>query len=140
MDPEIAALASTAGTTIVALLVTDAWQTARDRVAALWQRARPERTEAVVAELEAARGDLLLAADADGDEVAKTQEELAAEWQARVRRLLTAEPEMVAELRLLLAELAPEAPGVVPVNSQRATASGNARVYQAGRDMRWGQQ
>ncbi|GAA1217723.1 hypothetical protein GCM10009665_04520 [Kitasatospora nipponensis] len=136
MDPEMAALASTAGTTLVTLLATDAWQRTRDGFASLWRRVQPERAEAVVAELDATRSDLL-AAEAGGD--ADSRAELSAEWQGRVRRLLVAHPEEREALRTLIDELAPHPP-VVPSVTQHATASGHARVYQAGRDQNFSQQ
>ncbi|MGW7518803.1 hypothetical protein ACWGJ2_24765 [Streptomyces sp. NPDC054796] len=129
MDPEIAALAGTAGTALVSLLTTEAWQAAREGVVAIWRRVLPERADAVGAELEASRRDLLDARH-EGDEA--TAEELAAEWRSRIRRLLRDHPEVADELRSLLTE-----PGVQPPSvNQHANASGNARVYQAGRDMR----
>lgn len=132
MDPEIAALAGTAGTTLVTLLATDTWHSVRDRVVALWQRARPDTAPAVAIELDVTREDLL-GAQATGDEAVEA--EMAAEWQGRIRRLLTAHPALTGELRTLLAELAPDA-APAPTVTQHAAASGQARVYQAGRDMR----
>ncbi|GAA2308345.1 hypothetical protein OHT20_38565 [Streptomyces caniferus] len=132
MDPEIAALAGTAGTTLVTLLATDTWHSVRDRVVALWQRARPDRAPAVAAELDVTREELL-GARAAGDEAVEA--EMGSEWQGRIRRLLTAHPELAGELRTLLAELAPDT-APAPTITQHATASGQAHVYQAGRDMR----
>ncbi|MFE2159907.1 hypothetical protein ACFW9M_19075 [Streptomyces lydicus] len=136
MDPEIAALAGTAGTTLVTLLATDTWHSVRDGLVTLWQRARPDRAPAVAAELDAARAEVLTA-QAIGDR--DTEAEVGAEWQGRIRRLLSAHPELVDDLRTLLNEVAPDS-AAVPVVTQHATASGQARVYQAGRDMRLGPQ
>ncbi|WP_328724808.1 hypothetical protein [Streptomyces sp. NBC_00259] len=130
MEPEIAALASAAGTTIVTLMATDAWQRTREGITSLWRRFHPERVEAVAAELDAAHDDLL-ASHTTGDP--DTERELAAEWQGRIRRLLTARPEVAEELRTLLDELDPRA-ATAPAVAQQATASGHARIYQAGRD------
>jgi hypothetical protein len=58
MDPEIAALAGTAGTTVVTLMAGDAWQRTRDGVVALWRRVHPERADSIDAELEATRSDV----------------------------------------------------------------------------------
>lgn len=134
MDPEMTMLAGTAGTTLVTLLTTEAWQRARDGIASLWRRAEPERAEAISAELDVTRRDLL-AAQAGGD--GESRNELGAEWQGRMRRLLAAHPEETEALRTLLAELAPHAPAGTSV-TQHATASGHARVYQAGRDQNFG--
>ncbi|GGZ22693.1 hypothetical protein [Streptomyces poonensis] len=135
MDPELAVLAGTAGTTLVTLLTTEAWERVRDGIASLWRRVEPERAEAIAAELEVARRDLL-AAQVDGD--LESRGELGAEWQGRMRRLLVAHPEETAALRALLDELAPYTPEA-PAVTQHATASGQARVYQAGRDQHFGQ-
>ena len=55
MDAEVALLAQSAGTTLVALMATDAWHRARDGITQLWRRTQPERAETVAAELEAGR-------------------------------------------------------------------------------------
>jgi hypothetical protein len=133
MGPEIAELARTAGTTMVTLMAGQAWESAREGLVSLWQRFQPDRAETVGGELEATREDLLLA-QRTGD--ADTESELTAEWQARVRRLLVARPEVADELRRILAELSPQpaqAPSAVEVRL-RAEVSGSGRVYQAGRD------
>ncbi|MFG3366591.1 hypothetical protein ACIPWY_11855 [Streptomyces sp. NPDC090032] len=132
MEPEIAALAGTAGTTLVTLLATDTWHSIRDGLVSLWQRVRPDRAPAIADELGATR-DELLAAQAEGDREAEA--EVRAEWQGRIRRLLAAHPELTEDLRAMLAELAPD-DVAVPAVTQHATASGQARVYQSGRDMR----
>ncbi|MGW6144067.1 hypothetical protein [Streptomyces sp. NPDC055140] len=134
MDPEMAVLAGTAGTTLVTLLTTEVWQRARDGVASLWRRAEPERAGVISAELEVTRRELL-AAQAGGD--LESPSELGAEWQGRIRRLLAAHPEETEALRTLLNELAPYTSAESSV-TQHATASGHARVYQAGRDQNFG--
>ncbi|GHJ95414.1 hypothetical protein SNE510_49330 [Streptomyces sp. NE5-10] len=134
MDAELAVLAGTAGTTLVTLLTTEAWQRVSDGITSLWRRAEPQRAEAISAELEVTRTDLL-AARAAGDP--DTDGELGAEWQGRIRRLLVAHPEEAAGLRALLDELRPVTPDA-PAVTQHATASGHARVYQAGRDQHVG--
>ncbi|MFE2823110.1 hypothetical protein [Streptomyces sp. NPDC059271] len=130
MEPEIAALASSAGTTVVTLMATDAWQRVREGIASLWRRGHAERVEAVAAELDATREDLL-AALAAGDQ--GVEGELQVEWQGRIRRLLAARPEVAEDLRTLLNEFDPLA-GTAPSITQHATASNHARIYQAGRD------
>ncbi|MFF6998280.1 hypothetical protein ACFY93_25415 [Streptomyces sp. NPDC008313] len=133
MDPEIAALAGTAGTTVVTLMATNAWESTRDGMVALWRRFQPSRAESIGEELEAGREELLLAREA-GD--AESEAELTAEWQGRVRRFLLARPEAAEALRGVLDELypsAPEQPGTERIRLE-AHASGQARVYQAGRD------
>ncbi|WP_334589077.1 hypothetical protein [Streptomyces sp. B21-083] len=83
--------------------------------------------------MEATREDALAAGEADDQEALG---ELRLEWQGRLRRLLAAQPDVAVELRRLLDELEPSgstAPSAKAIH-QHATASGRARVYQAGRD------
>ncbi|MGP3683692.1 hypothetical protein ACTVZO_03110 [Streptomyces sp. IBSNAI002] len=134
MDPEITALAASAGTALVTALATEAWQSASAGLVTLWRRVLPERADAVEAELDATRDDLL---DAHGEGDHETRAELAAEWQGRIRRLLSAHPEAAGELRALLIDPQPQPPAA-PAVTQHATASGESRVYQAGRDMHLG--
>ena len=130
MDPEIAALAGTAGTTVVTLMAGDAWQRTREGVVALWRRVHPERADSIDAELEATRTEVL-AGRAAGDR--QSEEELTAEWQGRIRRLLAGSPAVAEDLRHLLDEISPGAESAAQIR-MRATASGHGRVYQAGRD------
>ncbi|GAB2801221.1 hypothetical protein GCM10027073_36940 [Streptomyces chlorus] len=130
MDPETALLAQSAGVTLVTLMTTDAWNRTREGVTRLWRRTQPHRAEAVAAELAVTREDALAAGEADDQE---TLGELHAEWQGRLRRLLAARPGAAAELRGLLEELDPGG-ATGPAITQHASASGRARIYQAGRD------
>ncbi|WP_319691344.1 hypothetical protein [Streptomyces sp. ME19-01-6] len=112
MEPQIADLARTAGSTVVALMATDAWQRARERIVALWRQAQPDRADGIDGELETTHDDLLAARDAeDGSEGEQTQRELSEEWAGRMRRFLAAHPEVVEELRRILDELSPALPG-----------------------------
>ncbi|WP_060887459.1 hypothetical protein [Streptomyces caniscabiei] len=130
MEPELALLAQSAGTTVVALMATDAWHRVRDGITQLWRRTQPERAEIVAAELEAGREDVLSAAAADDEE---TLDALRLQWQGMMLRLLVARPAAVEELRALLDQLDPGDPAARQI-TQHATASGQGRVYQAGRD------
>ncbi|MYS22519.1 hypothetical protein GA0115240_142182 [Streptomyces sp. DvalAA-14] len=131
MDPEITSLAQGGGATLVTLMATDAWQAAREGFVQLWRRMQPNRAEAISAELDAGHAEVAAAVVVDDQGVLS---EVRAEWQGRLRRLLVGRPEAVAELRRLLDEIAPLALAGVPAVTQRAIASGHARIYQAGRD------
>ncbi|MET9731652.1 hypothetical protein ABZZ79_13605 [Streptomyces sp. NPDC006458] len=131
MDAEVALLAQSAGTTLVALMATDAWQHMRDGMTRLWRRTQPERADTVAAELEAGREDVLAATVADDQQ---TLDELRLRWQGAVQRLLVARPDAVEELRALLDQLDPAEGSAARQITQHATASGQGRVYQAGRD------
>ncbi|MDW4905778.1 hypothetical protein RB628_10625 [Streptomyces sp. ADMS] len=80
--------------------------------------------------MEAGREDGLAAVAADDQ---ATLGELRLQWQGLVRRLLVARPAAVEELRALLDQLDPAGSAARQI-TQHATASGQARVYQAGRD------
>lgn len=128
MDGESAALASTAATTLVALLTTDAWKRATSEIVALWRRFRPAHADAVEADLTQAHDEAVA-----GDEaVART---LTAEWESRLGRLIAADSEAVAELRLLTDRLVEQRPTTI---TQKAKASGHGTVIQVGRDARIG--
>ncbi|MFI6421469.1 hypothetical protein ACIBG6_29200 [Streptomyces sp. NPDC050842] len=132
MEAQMVELARVAGTAVVTLMATDAWERTRDGVVALWQRVSPARADGVEGELEATRDDLLAARE-DGDDL--TEQELREEWVGRLRRLLREQPEVADELRRILGELdpRPQDTGAVTVKL-RAEATGGGRVYQAGRD------
>ncbi|MFJ3932237.1 MULTISPECIES: hypothetical protein [unclassified Streptomyces] len=132
MDAQLADLARTAGSAVVTLMATDAWERVRDGVVAVWRRASPGRADGVQGELEAAREELATARET-GDEL--TEQEIREEWSGRLRRLLREQPDVAEELRRVLAEADPQAAGerTCTVRMQ-ATASGSGRVYQAGRD------
>ncbi|WP_323180471.1 hypothetical protein [Streptomyces sp. NBC_00102] len=112
-------------------MASDAWQVTRDRLVQLWQRVQPHRADDVTAQLDAGRAETAIAAESDDQEVLA---ELRAEWQGRLRRLLAARPDAAAELRGLLDEIAREEPPGSSAVTQHATASGHARINQAGRD------
>ncbi|KPI08572.1 hypothetical protein OK074_3573 [Actinobacteria bacterium OK074] len=107
MDAELVSLAGTGATTLVTLMVTDGWEQVRSRVAAFFSRGREGEAEAVQAELESSRAELV-AARAAQDEDAEA--DVRAEWRVRMRRTLQADPQAAAELRALLDELLPAEP------------------------------
>jgi hypothetical protein len=127
VEAELAGLATSGATTLVGLMVSDAWERARDRLSAFFARGGDGRAvDAQREQLEASRAELVAAREsgADGDE---TTADLADEWRARLRRVLRADPAAADELRALLAELAPqEAAG--PTTVIHNTISGNAVV------------
>jgi hypothetical protein len=136
VDPELTALTSTAATTVVQLLATAAWEQATSAVGGLWRRVHPERAQTVHAELEESRAEVLAARQA-GDE--QVEQALVGEWQGRLRRLVAADPQLVDELRRVVAELRvaladADAPQGAAITMQ-ATTFGNSRVNQAGRDV-----
>jgi hypothetical protein len=134
VDAEISALAGAAATTLITLLTTEGWQRAKTQFSVLWNRVQPSKSDVIASQIDETHNDLLVAQQ-DGD--ISAQRELLAEWQGRFRRILAAHPELTESLRLLLAEIAPDGPRPDAV-SQHAVASGQARVFQAGRDQNFG--
>jgi hypothetical protein len=131
VEPELAALASAAGTAVVSLLATDAWTALKAGLAAVWGRVHPDRADTVAAELAEARQELV-AARAVGDREAEHM--LTVEWQVRLRRLLAADPGAAVELRrLLFVEL--NGARAAADRGQIAVATGGSVVSQAGRDL-----
>ncbi|MFH8987472.1 hypothetical protein [Streptomyces sp. NPDC017940] len=122
MDAELAALAAAGATALVQSMVGDGWTAARERVVGFFSRRRAAGAAggegAVAGELDEAREELVAARDGDDPDAAA---DVQAEWRNRLRRTLRADPEAAAELRALLAELAPadgtEGPGGVVHNS-----------------------
>ncbi len=119
MDAELVELATSGATTLVGLMVTDAWTQARDRFVALFGRGRPEE---LTAELEVVRGEVVAGGDA-----AEATSELA----PKLRRALQNDPALRSELQALLAELAPQVePGTVALTISGGTY--NEMVMQVG--------
>lgn len=137
MDPELTALTSTAATTVVQLLATAAWEQATCAVGGLWRRVHPERAQTVQAELEDSRVEVLDARETRNEQV---EQALVGEWQGRLRRLVAADPQLVDELRRVVAELRSAladagAPPQGTTITMQATTFGAGRVNQAGRDL-----
>lgn len=140
MDTEAVALLTTAGTTVVGLMATDAWQQTHDGLVRLWHRFRPEHADAVGRELATHRATIDGGATASVTESGVAPEAgLGPLWTQELRELL-ADPQAARELGALLlactqsaaAQSAGTAPGKQRVE---AKAKGHGRAYAAGRDM-----
>lgn len=121
-----------AATALIGAMATDAWQKARSAVLALWRRVHPDQVATLEAQLGEARSDVLA-----GD--ARVAGDLASEWKRKLLHLLENDPSLADELQRVLDEqLTP----LLPSTEQRvniamtATATGQGRVIQAGRDVR----
>ncbi|WP_017241359.1 hypothetical protein [Streptomyces sp. SS] len=136
MDPIV--VAEAASTALVGAMATDAWRQARDGVVALWRRVHPERAEDVGEDLTR-----LHEIVGDGEGGAEAGEAMARLWQLRLRDLLLADAELTTELTGRLARLTDEivarnaSAGDQGIGTQHleAHATGEGRVYQAGRDL-----
>ncbi|MER6717144.1 NB-ARC domain-containing protein [Streptomyces sp. NPDC000877] len=101
MEAELAALAASGATTLVGLMISDSWTSAKERLTRFLARRRSagEAEE----ELQAASEELARARE-EGDTAA--EEEIEADWRQRLLDVLQEEPAAAAELRSLLAEWA----------------------------------
>ncbi|MFC5722022.1 hypothetical protein ACFP1Z_17800 [Streptomyces gamaensis] len=127
MEAELAALAASGATTLVGVMVSDAWGQAKGRLA--WFFARGGDEEAAGEELSEAREELVAARAAED---APLVADIEAGWRMRLRRVLQADPAAAEELRRLLAELEPE--GGEPAGGVRNSVSGvvHGSVVQSG--------
>ncbi|MFE0422114.1 hypothetical protein [Streptomyces sp. NPDC058953] len=130
MDPNLVTLATTAGTSLVAVLVAEGWQQTRDGVVTVWRRFRPHSADEVEQALETSRTSALAAA---GPDSAGPLEE---QWAERFAALLDECPAAADDLRGLVDEWRSTAGGQRIDGGVRleATARDNARVYQSARD------
>jgi hypothetical protein len=133
---DITTLAALVGNAIVAAIVTDSWEHVRASVVRLWRLTYPQRADTIEAVLTETREELIVAQEC-GNAVA--QQELAAEWQRRVRSLLTTREDAGPEVERLLDQvltpiLVESGQQIQGPQSIAAIASGNARIYQSGRD------
>lgn len=132
MDPIVLA----AGTALVKVIVTDAWPQAKDAVTGLWRRGHPQQADGVGTELDTLRADIMQARR-DGD--ADTETALVGAWQVKLQQLLRADPTLATELRRVVDQVF--TPALTPDEQTRVqtiitgTASGHARLTQAGRDV-----
>ncbi|MFI8516384.1 hypothetical protein ACIGEZ_00925 [Streptomyces sp. NPDC085481] len=115
MEAELVALATAGATALVQQMVGDGWERARTRIATFFAARSGADEEAVGAELESARDELLRAArDGDSEAVDEATSEARVEWRARMRRSLLADPRSAGELRRILADLAHDEQSAAP--------------------------
>jgi hypothetical protein len=131
MDAELIALVNSGATTLLGLMVTDAWGRSKRAIASL-VGAGGEVDRALESDLEDTRVRLLAAID-EGDLAAEA--DLAAEWRSRLRRAVENDSLAVDALeRFVEQNKAAES----SYNNQtdrmimKARASGNSRIFQQG--------
>lgn len=103
MEAELVTLIGTGATTVVGLMVTDAWEQAKQRLSRLL--ARGGEPAAVAGELEESRTALVAAAGTPDQE--DLTADLTASVRLQLRRLITQNPDAADELRILLDEFTP---------------------------------
>jgi hypothetical protein len=130
LDSELAALAATAGTTLVALMTTDAWQQARSVVTDFWKRHRPEAAGAIGADLDEAREAVTASAGGSWPGM------VASEWSSRLARAVPADGDPRGALGSLIDQLAALSGGSAGPSSVSITAvthgNGTANILGSG--------
>lgn len=134
----LAALASAGGTAVVTAMVTDGWEDLRGRLARLLSRGDATAEMSALDRLEESRAAL---AAAGGDAV-QVQQELEADWQARLAGFLEMEPGAADELRALVteAQAATAPPGRVEVHAAAYDQAQQAVQGQGTMHVTFGQQ
>jgi hypothetical protein len=126
-------LVLTAANALIAAMATDGWNEARASVVTLWRRVHPDRIPAIESELAEVREEILASREAGEPGV---ERELAADWQRRLRRLITAHPELAADLQVLQDEWSRLLPASAPAAGQHieqtAIITGDGTAYVAG--------
>jgi hypothetical protein len=125
-------LVTSAATTLVERLTSEAWQTVVTAIGGLWRRDHAERGDAVEADAVDTRAAALRALETEDDDALA---ELVAEWRSRLRRLVADNPDLADELRRMIADREPGS-GDTGSISMQVKASGRSRVTVAGRDVR----
>lgn len=126
MDAEVVALVNSGVTTLLGLMVTDAWGRAKHAFASLLRSRDDEQT---IDDLEESRQRL-----AAVPMESLVREDVSSEWRSRTLRALQRIPSVEEDLRRFIADYEPfiqvhNAPERVEMS---ATAHDNSRIYQQG--------
>ncbi|MDX2819416.1 hypothetical protein PV410_44100 [Streptomyces sp. PA03-5A] len=120
------ALASLAGSTVVAAATTDAWEAARRNVARLLGRGDPRQEQLTERRLEETRRQLTRAQDADLEQTRAFQAE---RWAGRLADLLEEDPGVEADLRALVEEIRAALPtGAVSAGDHAVAAGRDVKI------------
>ncbi|MEV0316801.1 hypothetical protein [Nonomuraea fuscirosea] len=98
MEAELMALAASGASTLISLMISDAWAKTKDRLAAILGRIGDEKE--TLRELEASQA-VLVSALAEADDV--TVAAIEGEWRARLSQLLLSDSSCVEDLQFLAA-------------------------------------
>jgi hypothetical protein len=120
----LTALASTGGTALVSVMVTDSWEGARARFARLLGRGDAKEAEAAAGRLEASRTALVRLS---GPDLARARAEQEIVWRTRLGDLLERDPGAEAELRRLVTEVQAQVIGSAGRVEQHAVAHDHAQ-------------
>jgi len=125
----LVALAQWAGQTVAAAAVTDVWEAVRGRFARLLGRADARKAEAAERWLTQTHQQLTAA----GSDAQQLQEAAAERWAGRFADLLDEDPDIEAELRALVEEVAAQLPaGAVSATGHSVAAGRDVRITASG--------
>ncbi|MEU9647891.1 hypothetical protein AB0E00_03055 [Streptomyces sp. NPDC048110] len=108
MEQEVATLAMTGATTIVAAMATGAWENARNATVALYRRYVPAQQAAVEVQLDGSAGRVERAQDPE-----RERERQLPRWQDDLEDFLQRNPEAAAELHALVDRIQQDLPGAL---------------------------
>jgi hypothetical protein len=117
----LVALAQSAGQTVAAAAVTDAWEAARHKIARLLGRGDPKKTDVAERWLDQTHQQFQAAA---GPDVEPALDAAARRWEGRFTDLLDEDPGMEADLRAVVAEIAAQLPAGVVSATDHGVAAG----------------
>jgi hypothetical protein len=124
------ALAQFAGQSVAAAAVTDVWEATRHKVARLLGRGDPRKTEVAYRWLDETQQQLTAAKGADLEPVGAAA---ARRWEGRFADLLDEDPEIEADLRAVVEEIAAQLPaGVVSVADHSVAAGRDVNITATG--------
>lgn len=121
-------LAQWAGQTVAAAAVTDVWESARRKIAGLFGRGDPRKTELAERWLTGTHEQLMAA---QGGELEQAQAAQAQRWQGRFADLLDEDPVFENDLRALVAEIRAELPAGVVFSGDHSVAAGGDMAISA---------
>jgi hypothetical protein len=119
-------LAQWAGQTVAAAAVTDVWESARRKIAGLFGRGDPRKTEVAERWLTGTHAQLVAV---QGGELEQAQAAQAQRWEGRFADLLDEDPGAEDDLRALVKEIRGELPaGAVSAGDHSVAAGGDVTV------------
>jgi hypothetical protein len=118
----LVALAQFAGQTVAAAAITDGWESVRGRFARLLGRGNARKTEVATGWLTQTHEQL--AAAGPGPELEQARRAAAERWADRFADLLDEEPDLAAELRALVDEVAARLPAAAVSAADHSMAAG----------------
>jgi hypothetical protein len=121
------ALASSVASTLVGLMVTDAWNQAKTAIVDFWRRQRPQQAERVAEDLDDAQKMIRRARESKNRQA---EAAVLAEWEGRLRTLIALHPTAADDLARVLKRLQPSFTARTSTVAVEGDVRDNARIYQ----------